>query len=249
MNDTTLNELKIVVERSVRPIKACLPRKRQMREELLAHLTAIFEEEAEKIGDDHRALDQAKRRFGDPSDLTAQLQNTVPFWDRTYYYLDKWGYQPGESMLCCVFKFFLSFAVAYGFLVLVFGIPSLLFRGRQNEIGVMLHIVFYTFIAIWILCNALLFLAERLARAFFLEGSKPSLRMKVFYSLMSFLFCPVFAFLCYWTFTGDFAASLVRLRIGCYMAPATPLLFLWLARQMAEEIRYKRQWASLNIDE
>ena len=165
------------------------------------------------------------------------------------YYFEKWGYQPGESMPRCAIKFFLGFAVGYVFLILVFGIPSLLFRGRQNEIGIMLHVVFYSFIAIWILCIALLFLVERFARAFFLEGSERLLRMKVFYSLMSFLFCPVFAFLCYWTFTGDFAASLLRLRFGCYMAPAAPLLFLWLARQVADEIRYKRQWASLKIDE
>jgi len=104
MNDTTLNELKIVVERAVRPIKACLPRKRRMREELLAHLTAIFEEEAEKLGDDRSALDQAKKRFGDPRELTAQFQNTVSFWYRTLYYLEKWGYLPGESMPRCAIK-------------------------------------------------------------------------------------------------------------------------------------------------
>ena len=55
-----------------------------MREELLAHLTAIFEEEVEKLGDDRPALDRAKRRFGDPSELTAQLQDAVPFWDRAW---------------------------------------------------------------------------------------------------------------------------------------------------------------------
>ena len=40
MNEVTLKELKIVVERAVRPVRATLARKRKMREELLAHLTA-----------------------------------------------------------------------------------------------------------------------------------------------------------------------------------------------------------------
>ena len=46
MNDVILRELKIVVERAVRPVRATIARKRRMREELLAHLMAIFEEES-----------------------------------------------------------------------------------------------------------------------------------------------------------------------------------------------------------
>ena len=44
----------------------------------LAHLAAIFEEEAEKLGDERAALDRARRRFGDPRELTGELQETVP---------------------------------------------------------------------------------------------------------------------------------------------------------------------------
>jgi hypothetical protein len=95
MNDTILNELKIVVERAVRPVRAYLPRKRQMREELLAHLTAIFEEETKKLGDDRSALDQAKRRFGDPSELTAQLQDTFTRLHYFHFFKEKMNFQPG----------------------------------------------------------------------------------------------------------------------------------------------------------
>ena len=77
MNDVSLKELKIVVERAVRPVRATMARKRRMREELLAHLTAIFEEESAKLADERAALDQAKQRFGDPRELTGQLQETV----------------------------------------------------------------------------------------------------------------------------------------------------------------------------
>ena len=80
MNDVTLKDLKIVVERAVRPVRATLARKRRMREELLAHLVSIFEEEAENLGDDRAALLAAKKRFGDPKELTGQLQETVSRW-------------------------------------------------------------------------------------------------------------------------------------------------------------------------
>ncbi len=54
MDDVILQELKRVVEQAVRPVRATMARKRRMREELLAHLTAIFEEEAGKLGDEPR---------------------------------------------------------------------------------------------------------------------------------------------------------------------------------------------------
>jgi len=78
MNDVILQELKGVVEQAVRPVRATMARKRRMREELLAHLTAIFEEEVETLGDDQAALDQAKRRFGDSRELTGSFKRLCP---------------------------------------------------------------------------------------------------------------------------------------------------------------------------
>ena len=78
MNDVILKELKIVVERAVRPVRATMTRKRRIREELLAHLTAIFEEEAARLGDEQAALERAAERFGDPAELTPELQQSVP---------------------------------------------------------------------------------------------------------------------------------------------------------------------------
>ena len=56
MNESTLTQLKIIVERAVRPVRASTSRKRKMREELLAHVSGVFEEEAA----------QARRRTGRP---------------------------------------------------------------------------------------------------------------------------------------------------------------------------------------
>jgi hypothetical protein len=113
MNDATLKELKIVVEQTVRPVGATMARKRRMREELLAHLTAIFEEEFERLGDEQAALERAKRRFGDPGELTTQLQQSVPRWDRCRSILENMGYRPSESAWCLAAKHFLAMLLIY----------------------------------------------------------------------------------------------------------------------------------------
>lgn len=77
-----MNELNSHVERVVRPIRARPGRKARMRRELLAHLTGIYDEERASLGDDRLALAQAVRRFGDPAELTRELQATVPRVER-----------------------------------------------------------------------------------------------------------------------------------------------------------------------
>lgn len=73
--------LKIHVERIVRPISANYRRKDEMREELLAHLTALYEEELSAESDEgiaeDKALARAVSRFGDPEKLRAELQRSV----------------------------------------------------------------------------------------------------------------------------------------------------------------------------
>src|SRR5262249_34193017 len=88
MNEFTLTQLKIIVERAVRPIRASASRKRKMREELLAHVSGVFEEELAKLLDERAALERTARRLGNPAEVTSQLQESVPasdhirrFWD------------------------------------------------------------------------------------------------------------------------------------------------------------------------
>jgi hypothetical protein len=81
MNAATRTRLKIMVERAVRPVPASAARKRNMREELLAHVTAAFEEEVARAGDERAALGRTEQRFGDPGELASQLQQSVPARD------------------------------------------------------------------------------------------------------------------------------------------------------------------------
>ena len=81
MNESTLTQLKTLVERAIRPVRASISRKLKMREELLAHVTTVFEEEAVRLGDEQAALERTAQRFGNPSELTGQLQQSVPTSD------------------------------------------------------------------------------------------------------------------------------------------------------------------------
>lgn len=89
MNDQVLKELDAIVDRAVQPIRATMSRKRQMREELLAHLESIFAEAVEKLGDETLALQEAKSRFGDPRELSGQLQRSVSGWNRFLLFSEK----------------------------------------------------------------------------------------------------------------------------------------------------------------
>src|SRR5262249_11480334 len=68
--------------------------KMRMRQELLAHLTASYEEEKARLGDDRAAVEAAVRRFGDPKEITRDLQASVPFLERTL-----WVPVPGSGWL------------------------------------------------------------------------------------------------------------------------------------------------------
>ena len=93
MNDSTLTGLKIIVERAVRPVRASTARKRRMREELLAHVVGVFEEESARLGDERAVVERTALRFGNPAEVTRELQESVPGRDAVRRY---WEGRPGE---------------------------------------------------------------------------------------------------------------------------------------------------------
>ena len=69
-----------------------------MREELLAHLTAIYDEELARENDVDAAWRAAVERFGASADLTRELQATLPWNERLSYFIESWiGWRPPET--------------------------------------------------------------------------------------------------------------------------------------------------------
>ncbi|QJW94915.1 permease prefix domain 1-containing protein [Frigoriglobus tundricola] len=93
-----MNDFMVLVERAVRPVPAGPKRKLRMREELLAHLASIYEEELARRCDAPAARTEAVRRFGDPAVLTDDLRASVTLRDRVDAAFDRtFGWRPGVS--------------------------------------------------------------------------------------------------------------------------------------------------------
>ena len=85
MNDGLLNDLSAHVVQVIGPLPASRSRKQQMREELLAHLLALYDEEFASHRDEQAAASQAKKRFGRPDDLSSEFQAAVPLLERLVF--------------------------------------------------------------------------------------------------------------------------------------------------------------------
>ncbi len=102
MNETTQIELKKCVERCVRPIRAGYRRKDRMRIELLAHLMESLDAELNRGASEADALRQTLERFGETAAIRDELQQSVPWLERTLsipLFGEKSRRQPNESAL------------------------------------------------------------------------------------------------------------------------------------------------------
>jgi hypothetical protein len=77
MRDAVYTELEKLVERIVQPARASRSRKRDMQRELVAHVLAVFEEERVRLGDEQSALQRTVLRFGEPAELSDELQQSI----------------------------------------------------------------------------------------------------------------------------------------------------------------------------
>jgi hypothetical protein len=87
-----------IVERVVRPVAVAVTYKRKMREEMLAHLTHLYEEELSQTHDPDTAMRQAALRFGEPAQLANQLKSSVTMGRRIGYAMERfYGWRAPES--------------------------------------------------------------------------------------------------------------------------------------------------------
>ena len=108
------------VERAVRPVRAGIHRKRRMRDELLGHLSGIYQEELERVNDPAAAITEAVKRFGDPADLSRRLESSLPRRERFNYFEERiFGWRPPEHATSWMFRLATGmFAILAGLLLI-----------------------------------------------------------------------------------------------------------------------------------
>src|SRR5581483_3173446 len=112
-----------IVERAVRPLPTGIAHRRKMREELLAHLTAIYDEELTRLHDPDAALREAVTRFGNPAELARELQDSIPASQRPAWFFERWlGWRAPEPVWRMMLR--TSF-VSFCFIAVLTGIPLL----------------------------------------------------------------------------------------------------------------------------
>lgn len=248
MNDLILKELMIIVERAVRPVRTTMARKRRMREELLSHLTAIFEEEFEKLGDEQAALEQAQRRFGNPRDIAGQIQETVPLWDRIVRLSDaSWFREPSESVVHFASRITLL-AVMLVTAVMLLLLPVVWTCGRENEFAMRAYYLFAIGILDIPLILGIILLADGMYRALYRTEGVRCWRLAAIYGICSLVFFPALAFMWHLLLSSDFSTSIAQAWLACCFAPLAPVLFAALAKQAAEPMRHYEEWAGLEIE-
>jgi len=270
MTESTNRELMKAVERVVRPVRASLARKRRMRDELMAHVAALLDEEVRLPSPEGEALSRAVRRLGDPAELTVQLQQTVPTGDVMARFVDRlWLdslHKPvlprakrNAKVVALLSLLAFSMAVLLSLLAFSMVVPPFLARRRPLPFAQSLLAVFIITGSFTLLLSALTFvftvLENRLRKAVF-GASTRRLGLAILIGLASYLVIPGTAFLaCWFDLQDSYAVSIIigdvndlyvfALAAGC--ALLAPLVLYRLAVRSAEELRYREEWGALDV--
>ncbi len=249
MNDQVLIELRVVVERAVRPVRASDVRKLRMREELLDHLTAIYEEELGRLGDESVAVAKALERFGAPSELTGELQQSVSRLDFIGYVSDLYRYRRGESLLRFGFRHLVAALGAMVIMVLMM-LSLAWMGGRIDEIGFLLRIAAVTVFVVGAgIGFSFTFIGEQMGQILYGQGFHHPARAMISYISLSLLVFPLMAAFTHGLLMLSGDAALKGFLLGCAAAPAAPVFFYMQARQMKKQISAERDWMGLEIDQ
>lgn len=237
MNESTLTQLKVLVERAVRPVRASMSHKVKMREELLAHVSAVFEEELSRLDNDQAALERTAQRFGSPAELTGQLQVSVHASDFLQRFFEGMALRTDESTL----RRAVRFAVVTFFVFAVFLLPT--FSAQRRVLEWPLIMAF----AITVLYFALA--SERMRQALDLNGAKGrSWRWAAVVAAASSFLIPGVMFGAPLYYSGDVRSSLIDALTLLPASVLTAVFFVVPVCWFATDFRSHWEWMSIQIN-
>ncbi|MGC1275715.1 MAG: hypothetical protein WBC44_18555 [Planctomycetaceae bacterium] len=251
MSESTLTNLKVIVERAVRPVAGTLPRKKRMREELLAHVTEVFEQERERLGDEAAALAVTEQRFGDPGEVASQLESTVPAYDRLLYLAERLtqerpGEPPRRHAARCALFITIWIAVASAAAMFAVGWIAAETYRLSSMIGLWLLIVVLS----WLVAYIFTLLTHAMQRALF-GKERRSLARAAGIGGLACLVAAVATFTLHQTVLTNAVTAAEQVRRLAVETPAfllIPLIVAGIAYLLEQERRYSREWSELTID-
>jgi ATP-dependent Clp protease ATP-binding subunit ClpC len=241
MSESTLTRLKIIVERAVRPVRASIGRKRKMREELLAHVVGVFEEESAKFGDEQAALQRTALRFGNPAEVTGQLQESVPAGDSIARFFEG---RPGEAAMWLPIRI-ACWAIAWeliGVTVALFACEWVTMLPREEMITFV-----YVFLAPPVYWLGLAFLTDWIEKGVYDPAGVSRLRvaLSAASSLLFMLLLVAGAVWSDWPMDSDHLGAVL---LPGMLAPGSVVLAWSLAHRNAPRRRYHEEWGRLLIE-
>jgi len=252
MNESALLKLKVVVERAVRPVRASLARKKKMREELLAHVIGVFEDEFPRCGDEQKALLQVEKRFGNSQEISQQLQQSVPKNHRASI-LDEqlFRQRPGEPFLQMAWRYSVwAFLWQMAILILME-----LLNGRRLSHPIRLYLQIVITGSISGALFALLVLANAMRQSLFVSGHRSFVR----FSVISLITC-VISYIPPLVFDAASSPFLIRERsmmldwdaTDFYAFPFATLMLViilsWITNAFDVRSQSAEEWAKVQID-
>jgi hypothetical protein len=241
VNESTMTGLKIIVERAVRPVRVSNSHMRKFREELLAHVVGVFEEERARVDDDQTALERTALRFGNPAEVSSELQQSVPAGDSI---VRIWEGQPGEATLWVLLRLACVASACAPVAVCV----VVLAAGRLAALprDAMYHAT-YAFLGLPLYLFSVAFLTDCFEKAFHERAkvSRPRVALSACIGLLFLLLFVSGAVLPPWL-TGLDPFRLVP--YASILAALSVVTALSLALSCAERRRYHQEWGRLPIE-
>lgn len=248
-----------LVERAVRPVLAGPKRKLRMREELLAHLHGVYDEELARLNDEPAARAEAVRRFGDPAALTADQQQSVSFRERLDGRLNRlFGWHPDEPPVRFAGRLAgLVAALVACWLVLTLTATAIR-RPDDGSIPTPAQLL-RLFGALLVLAPLAVFLLTllfvRTRDALHGTSTTPrSWQRAVGFAALAFLVVPLTGTAFYWLGVpgmGEVAAKLTTpfgVMLSAVYHLSVPLILVWFAWTTGPTAARHRTWATLDIE-
>jgi hypothetical protein len=254
MNDAILTQLKFLVERVVRPVRASISCKRKMREELLGHVTSVFAEELANLGNEDAALERTKERFGKPAEVTNQLEKALLKGEDRIWVWETWTFQPGKSPFYFAMRNLLLFLPIPLLMLLTF-VPTLLslyFFGALewspaddviSLLGIMGAVNAIYFASVF--CCTLLVCEMRQA---LFGPNGPSWTKAILIAALSTLMVPSSVFMCGLIDSGDVWSSGRDTFLFFPLFVIVPFLVAVLTFIDIRWRRFDQDWANIKID-